>query len=82
MPDKFSILKKERTSIDLLIALSESLCSDIFTIPKLMEICAQLHADFFLTLCALETSDKDYINEMRSTLSNLFQINSYEANHG
>lgn len=74
MPSKFSILKEERTPIDALKALRESLHTDSHTIPELEEICAQLHADFFLTTCALDTSDKDYINELRLTIADLFRI--------
>jgi len=67
-------MKQERTSIDGLQQLRESLHTDIFTIEELEEICKQLHGDFFVTTCALDSSDKDYINELRLTIADLFRI--------
>jgi len=73
MLDKFAILKEERTAIDALKDLRNSLHADLFTVAELEDICAQLHADFFLTICALESSDKDYINELRLAIAELFR---------
>lgn len=73
MPDKFAIFKDERTTIDGLKGLRKSLHADLFTVAELEGICAQLHADFFLTTCALDSSDKDYINELRLAIAELFR---------
>lgn len=67
-------MKQERTPIDRIQQIRKSLHDDVFTIEELEELCKQLHGDFFVTTCALDSSDKDYINELRLTIADLFRV--------
>lgn len=64
-------LKNERTPQDKLRDLRISLAENDRTPAELAEICKQLHADFFVTNCLFDSSDKGYMNELRLTLAEL-----------
>lgn len=72
--EMLNAMKSERTPIEELQQIRKSLQIDVFTVEELEEICKQLHGDLFVTTCALDTSDKNYLNEVRLTMADLFRI--------
>lgn len=82
MPDNFAMLKEARTPINDLKALTASLNSKSYSVKELEDIYSQLHADFFLTACALDSKDREYINTLRLSIAVLFRVLFRKAKKG